>query len=148
MSNATAKDMGPQQTYIRHRQRFFFDPKERWLAEERTAVTVSMHKTNDSEVKYLESENEYSFHSCPNRSCLPGRFAWLKAKYPVVSFSVGTRTMLRCSYLRRKDGWFQLKHQGISKLLFTSARGLYALVHVLRTNHNMVAFSREGRFGL
>ncbi len=114
----------------------------------RTAVTVSMHKTKDSEVKYLESENEYSFHSCPNRSCLPGRFAWLKAKYPIVSFSVGTRTMLRCSYLRRKDGWSQLRHQGISKLLFTGAWGLYALVHVLRTNHNMVAFSREGRFGL
>ena len=54
------------------------------MVKERTAVTVSMHKTNASEVKYLESENEYSFHNCPNKSCLPGMFAWLKAKYPVV----------------------------------------------------------------
>lgn len=50
------------------------------MTEERTAVTVSMHKTNASEVKYLESEKEYSFHNCPNRSCLPGMVAWLKAK--------------------------------------------------------------------
>ena len=60
---------------------------------EHTAVTVSIHKTNDSEVRYLESENEYSFHNCPNRSCLPGMFAWLYAKYPVLSFRVGTRTV-------------------------------------------------------
>ena len=52
---------------------------------ERTAVTVSIHRTNDSEVRYLESEKEYSFHNCPNRSCLPGMLAWLKAKYPVLS---------------------------------------------------------------
>ena len=115
---------------------------------ERTAVTVSIHKTNDSEVKYLESENEYSFHNCPNRSCLPGMFAWLKAKYPVFSFSVGTRTMPRFSHPQRKDGWSQLRHQSISELLFTSAQSLYALVHVLRTNHSMVALSREGRLGL
>lgn len=61
------------------------------MLEDCTAVTVSMHKTNDSEVKYLESENEYSFHNCPNRSCLPGMFAWLKAKYPVAFLSVGKR---------------------------------------------------------
>lgn len=54
------------------------------MIEEPTAVTVSMQRTNDSDVKYLESENEYSFHNCPKRSCLPGILAWLKAKYPVV----------------------------------------------------------------
>ena len=108
-----------------------------------------MHKTNDSEVKYLESENEYSFHSCPNRSCLPGMFAWLKAKYPIYIFlSVGARVLFCCSYPRRKDGWSQLRHQYISKPLFNSARGFYALVHVLRTNHSMVALSHEGRLGL
>ena len=118
------------------------------MIEKRTAVTVSMHKTNGSEVRYLESEKEYSFHSWPNRSCLPGMFAWLKAKYPIVLLSVGTRAIFCCSYPRRKDGWSQLWHQSISKLLFQSARGLYTLVHVLRTNHSMVAFSREGRLGL
>ncbi len=41
----------------------------------RTAVTVSMHSTNGSDVMYLESENEYSFHNWPNRSCLPGMVA-------------------------------------------------------------------------
>ena len=33
-----------------------------------TAVTVSMHSTNGSEVKYRESERAYSFHNCPNKS--------------------------------------------------------------------------------
>lgn len=94
------------------------------MMEERTAVTVSMHKTKDSEVKYLESENEYSFHNCPNRSCLPGMFAWLKAKYPIVLLSVGARTMYCCSYPRRRDEWSQLAHQSISKLLPKSARSL------------------------
>ena len=74
-----------------------------------TAVTVSMHKTNGSEVKYLESEKEYSFHSCPNRSCLPGMFAWLKAKYPCDLLSFGTRTRLCCSYPRRRGGLCQLR---------------------------------------
>ena len=91
--------------------------------EERTAVTVSMHKTNDSEVRYLESEKEYSFHNCPNRSCLPGIFAWLKAKYPVGFLSFGTRRMICWFYPRRKDGWSQLTQQSISKLLFQCARG-------------------------
>lgn len=62
--------------------------------QELTAVTVSIHRTNDSEVRYLESEKEYSFHNCPNRSCLLGMFAWLKAKYPDLSLSIGTRTMI------------------------------------------------------
>ena len=92
------------------------------MIEERTAVTVSMHRTNDSEVKYLESEKEYSFHSCPNRSCLPGMLAWLKAKYPVVFLSGGTR-MFWYSHPRRKDGWSQLPWWKISKLLFQSALG-------------------------
>ena len=78
------------------------------MIEGRTAVTVSMRRTKDSEVKYLESENEYSFHNCPNRSCLPGILAWLKAKYPIIFLRVGTRTTFWCSRLRRKDGWSQL----------------------------------------
>lgn len=42
-----------------------------------TAVMVSMHNTKGSEVKYLESDKLYSFHSCPKRSCrLPMR-VWL-----------------------------------------------------------------------
>ena len=53
-----------------------------------------------------------------------------------------------CSYPRRKDGWSQLRHQSVSKLLLIGAWDLYALVHVLRTNHSMVAFSRDGRLGL
>src|SRR5687767_7489703 len=34
-----------------------------------TAVMVSMQSTNASWVKYRESDSEYSFHSCPKRSC-------------------------------------------------------------------------------
>lgn len=45
---AKMKDSGPQQT----------------------AVTVSMHSTNAFCVWYLESDNEYSFHNCPNKSCM------------------------------------------------------------------------------
>jgi hypothetical protein len=33
-----------------------------------TAVTVSIHRTNGSEVRYLESELAYSFHICPKMS--------------------------------------------------------------------------------
>ena len=51
--------------------------KSGWMAQSivRTAVIVSMHRTNGSEFIYLESENAYSFHSCPKRSCLPGMLA-------------------------------------------------------------------------
>ena len=37
-----------------------------------TAVTVSIQRTNGSDVMYRESENAYSFHNCPKTSCLPG----------------------------------------------------------------------------
>lgn len=47
-----------------------------------TAVIVSMHRTKGSDVRYLESAREYSFHSCPNRSCAGAIRVWLKAKYP------------------------------------------------------------------
>ena len=70
---------------------------------ERTAVTVSIHKTNGSEVRYLESENEYSFHNCPKKSCFPGMLAWLKAKYPHLVVSVG-RAIFGYSHLRRRGG--------------------------------------------
>lgn len=36
-----------------------------------TAVIVSIHRTKGSENRYLESESEYSFHSCPKKSCIP-----------------------------------------------------------------------------
>ena len=42
--------------------------------KERTAVTVSMHKTNGSAVRYLESAKAYSFQNCPKRSCFPAKF--------------------------------------------------------------------------
>ncbi len=32
-----------------------------------TAVRLSMQSINGSEVTYLESDNEYSFHSCAKR---------------------------------------------------------------------------------
>ena len=38
---------------------------------QRTAVTVSMQSTKASWVRYRESLSEYSFHSCPKRSCMP-----------------------------------------------------------------------------
>ena len=89
MSSATANDMGPQQTWTQDRQFCVSNARGRMRDSEPTAVTVSIHKTNGSEVRYLESENEYSFHNCPNRSCLPGMFAWLKAKYPILLLSIG-----------------------------------------------------------
>lgn len=64
------------------------DSGERGERDERhTAVMVSMHSTNGSEVKYLESDSAYSFHSCPKRSCFGPIRVWLTEKYPVcVSF--------------------------------------------------------------
>lgn len=51
---------------------------------QRTAVTVSIHTTNESAVRYLESDREYSFHIC---AMIVGRLArsskW-RAKYPVL----------------------------------------------------------------
>jgi hypothetical protein len=47
-----------------------------------TAVTVSMHSTNASEVRYLESDMAYSFHNSPKRSCLDAMRIWLREKYP------------------------------------------------------------------
>jgi len=50
-----------------------------------TAVTVSMQSTNGSLVRYLESENAYSFQSCPKRSCAGPIWKWLREKYPVAN---------------------------------------------------------------
>ena len=41
-----------------------------------------MQTTNASEVKYRESDREYSFHNWPNNSCEPARVLWLSTKYP------------------------------------------------------------------
>jgi hypothetical protein len=63
MNAATMKQRGPHVNYIR--------PVSTSLCiglELLTAVTVSMHRTKGSEVRYRESERAYSFHSCPNRS--------------------------------------------------------------------------------
>lgn len=35
-----------------------------------------------SEVKYLESDRAYSFHSWAKRSFEPARLAWFRTKYP------------------------------------------------------------------
>lgn len=43
-----------------------------------TAVSPSMQKTSASPVIYRESASAYSFHSCPKKSCLLGRRAWLR----------------------------------------------------------------------
>ena len=106
MSNATANDMGPQQTWTQDRQLCVSNFKGIIRDREPTAVTVSIHRTNGSEVRYLESENEYSFHNCPNRSCLPGMFAWLKAKYPVFLLSVGnaSNTLISLTLKEEVDG--------------------------------------------
>lgn len=45
-------------------------------------MTVSIQTTNGSEVRYLESESAYSFHSCPNRSCAGAMALWFTEKYP------------------------------------------------------------------
>ena len=47
----------------------------------RTAVIASMATRNESEVKYRESEREYSFHSWPKSSWEPARETWLTTKY-------------------------------------------------------------------
>lgn len=48
----------------------------------RTAVTPSIQNRNASEVRYRESEREYSFHSCEKRDCSPARVLWLTTKWP------------------------------------------------------------------
>jgi hypothetical protein len=53
------------------------------MMEIRTAVTVSMHSTKGSEVRYRESDNAYSFHSCPKRSWAGPICVWLREKYPI-----------------------------------------------------------------
>jgi hypothetical protein len=45
-------------------------------------VTVSIHRTKGSEMRYLESEYAYSFHIWPNRSVAGAMRAWFKEKYP------------------------------------------------------------------
>ncbi len=79
-------------------------------AESLTAVTVSMQSTNGSEVKYRESESEYSFHNCPKRSCAPPMRVWLIEKYPAtVKLLIrkgGTRWVV--PNLRRIGGWCPL----------------------------------------
>jgi hypothetical protein len=45
-----------------------------------TAVTASIHTRNASDLRYLESEREYSFHSSPKRSLLPAIVAWWRTK--------------------------------------------------------------------
>ena len=56
--------------------------RSRCQARQLTAVMVSMQSTNGSEVRYLESEKAYSFHSWPNRSCFGPIDLWLTEKYP------------------------------------------------------------------
>ena len=78
MRTATTKESGPQKTYqiksilVSYFPIMNFDIKNKVRL---TAVTVSIHNTNGSEVRYLESESEYSFHICPNRSCMAGMLA-------------------------------------------------------------------------
>lgn len=50
----------------------------RWRAL--TAVTVSIHNTKGSEVRYRESDQAYSFQSWPKKSPLPAILAWLNEK--------------------------------------------------------------------
>lgn len=47
-----------------------------------TTVMVSIHRTIGSEVKYRESDSEYSFHNCPNKSWAGAICVWLMTKYP------------------------------------------------------------------
>jgi hypothetical protein len=46
-----------------------------------TAVTASIEIKNASEVKYRESESEYSFHSWEKRAWPPARVRWLMTKW-------------------------------------------------------------------
>lgn len=46
-----------------------------------TAVTASMDTKNTSEVKYRESEREYSFHSWENKLWPPASVLWLRTKW-------------------------------------------------------------------
>lgn len=48
-------------------------------------MIVSTQIMKGSEVRYLESERAYSFHSWANRSLEPARLAWFMTKYPVHS---------------------------------------------------------------
>lgn len=69
MKAATKKQTGPQVNYSTNKIKSAncLTDKEtqlgNWVREIRTAVTVSMHNTKGSEVRYLESLNAYSFHN-------------------------------------------------------------------------------------
>lgn len=45
-----------------------------------TTVMVSTETIKGSEVRYRESEREYSFHSCAKRVCWPANEEWLSTK--------------------------------------------------------------------
>ena len=67
MKNATTKQIGPQVNY--ETQQISTADYSNSKQEEQTAVTVSMHSTKGSLVRYLESEKAYSFHNWPKMSC-------------------------------------------------------------------------------
>lgn len=53
-----------------------------WIEVRRTAVIVSTQIMKGSEVKYLESDSAYSFHSWAKRLLELARLSWLMTKYP------------------------------------------------------------------
>ena len=65
------------------------------VSQIRTAVIVSMQRTNGSFVRYRESDIEYSFHNWPNRSVLDPILVWLIAKYPEPHLSISYPDLLR-----------------------------------------------------
>lgn len=72
MSAIRAKERGPQHIYKDSLVRSLLVEQ---LDYELTAVIDSMHSTNGSEVRYRESDSEYSFHICPKRFC-DGPIVW------------------------------------------------------------------------
>jgi hypothetical protein len=75
MKDAVRKESGPQKICVEHGgQHGSMIAKTcvaRTVKGKLTAVMLSMQSTNASRVKYRLSLKLYSFHSCPNRSCLP-----------------------------------------------------------------------------
>lgn len=81
MQYAMTKARGPQQNYDgQHSSPYPTDGSCRMYTI-LTAVIASIETRNESEVRYRESDSEYSFQSWPNSSWDPARDLWWTTKY-------------------------------------------------------------------
>lgn len=72
-----------------------------------------------SEVKYLESDKEYSFHSWAKRSFEAARLAWFTTKYPVYSGQCVNKFLGSISVTRQ--AWVYTFKEAVERAAFTLA---------------------------